>query len=134
MCELLIRLIDKDKAPADRPDIDCQRSRRGDVITVVSDGHEWSDAERTSPEWMIVKAPGMPEHEGRAAHSGEPDDGTRKRYRWRRQFFLDLDKMPSEVATSLAHPRTKESVTIPMAAIRVAKSRRPPYRDPDIIG
>lgn len=31
----------------------------GDVIVVCEDGHQWSAAERSHPDWRIVKLPGV---------------------------------------------------------------------------
>lgn len=46
--ELLIRIIDKSTAE--------DASQRGDVICACPDGWAWSDAERSNPDWIIIKA------------------------------------------------------------------------------
>lgn len=56
MAELLIRTIDK---TADNVDQDRLLSKRGDVIVVEPDGHNWGAQELTSDFWMIIKVPGV---------------------------------------------------------------------------
>ncbi len=51
--ELLIRIIDKHPAVS----VEYERaSQRGDVICAMPDGWEWSQAERSNPDWIIVSA------------------------------------------------------------------------------
>lgn len=52
MCELLFRVVDK--APGQ-----IGAALAGDVIAVCPDGHRWSTAEQTNPDWRIVKFPGV---------------------------------------------------------------------------
>lgn len=46
--ELLVRIVDK--GPHDN------QSKAGDVIAICPDGWEWSQAERTNPDWIIIHA------------------------------------------------------------------------------
>ncbi len=52
MCEVLFRIADK--APGQ-----IGAALAGDVIVVCPDGHPWTVAERTNPEWRIVQFPGV---------------------------------------------------------------------------
>lgn len=51
--ELLIRIVDKHPAVSTLYE---RASQRGDVIVAVPDGWDWSNAERSNPEWIIVRA------------------------------------------------------------------------------
>jgi hypothetical protein len=76
--ELLIRTVDKGP--------DAMHSKRGHVIWVCPDGWEWSEAERTNPEWMIISVPiTQIEADGLLSlpHDGDPPG--------RRRFRLNLN-------------------------------------------
>jgi|JI10StandDraft_1071094.scaffolds.fasta_scaffold410005_2 hypothetical protein len=51
--ELLIRTVDKQPAVSMLSETS---SQRGDVICALPDGWEWSAAERSNPDWIIVTA------------------------------------------------------------------------------
>lgn len=51
--ELLIRIVDKQPAVSTMSEV---ASQRGDVICACQDGWGWSYAERSNPDWIIVKA------------------------------------------------------------------------------
>ena len=51
--ELLIRIVDKQPATSTMHET---ASQWGDVITVCADGWQWSAAELTNPDWIIVRA------------------------------------------------------------------------------
>ncbi len=53
MPEMLVRLFDKYEGQ-DKTFI-AKTTMRGDVISVVEDGHKWSEIERTSFNWVILK-------------------------------------------------------------------------------
>jgi hypothetical protein len=57
MSELLIRVTDKTN-PDPYLDVGC--CKRGDVIAVCEDGHQWGSQELTAPYWRILKLPGIP--------------------------------------------------------------------------
>lgn len=56
MAEMLVRIVDKIN-PDPKLDLLCRK--RGDVVCIMPDGHGWSEAEITNPEWTIVKFPGV---------------------------------------------------------------------------
>ncbi|MBZ2208480.1 hypothetical protein [Massilia soli] len=58
--ELLIRTIDK--LPLVVPAY-VRASQRGDIIAIVPDGWEWSERERSNPEWLIIKADNLTEQD-----------------------------------------------------------------------
>jgi hypothetical protein len=124
VCELLVRV--QDKPLSGDLAVDCRRTMRGDVVVAMPDGHDWTPTERSNPEWVIVKVPDMGLAEGRALASHEPSDGLRRHLR-KRLFHLDPDLLPK------AGDRL-ESVTIEASELRLAKRRKPPVQDPDVIG
>lgn len=128
MCEIVVVL--KDSELSGDPRLDSQRYRRGDVICAVPDDHPFSEAERTHPDWLIVKVPGMGVEEGQAHAAGEPDDGSGRRFRWKRFFRLDLDT----AGETFSHPRVSESVTLTPAQVRPLKKRKHPHPDPEVLG
>lgn len=100
-----MRLIDRSADEAD--------SKRGDVITVQADGWAWSQAERTNPDWLIIKV---------ASFLGTDRDAVlavgrnfpQGRFR-RREWMLDLDNAP--LPGRFAWPRKSESVTMTRLAV-----------------
>jgi hypothetical protein len=58
--ELLVRVVDK---RSDDKVNDIMLTKRGDVIVVKPDGHDWTERERTYPEWRILRLPDMTEAE-----------------------------------------------------------------------
>jgi len=58
MCELLVFLTDKASDPD--PAINLTYMKRGYVIVVCEDGWQWSQAELTNPDWVVVQVPGVP--------------------------------------------------------------------------
>lgn len=99
MCELLVRTVDKTN---DDPYLDAQLTKRGDVVVIVPDGHEWSEAERSNPHWRILKFPGVPESDLASLTAPEPETNPSKpnRMRQRRNWRLDLDDPRIEQAQS----------------------------------
>lgn len=57
--EILVRIIDKDQPD---PELEKMASKRGDVIAICPDGWPWSVAERTNPEWRIIRSPILQTH------------------------------------------------------------------------
>lgn len=125
MCELLVRV--RSKPLTGNVAVDCQRTRRGDVIVAMPDGHSWSHEERTNPEWVIVRVPGMTVKEGTALASHEPTGrphkprGKVRRHFHKRLFSLDLDALigPDD-------GRRSSDVTVLLSALRSAKSAKEP--------
>ncbi len=59
--EMLVRVVDSvnDKDPVQ----DAMCLKKGDVIAVCDDGHPWSKAELSNPNWRIIREPGVPRQE-----------------------------------------------------------------------
>ena len=89
MAEMLVRTIDKVNSESVYLDVQC--TKRGDVIALCEDGHEWSKAEQTAPYWTIVKAPGVKVADLTAYLTPEPGDPQKDRMLQRRAFFFNLD-------------------------------------------
>ena len=111
MTELLVRLIDRSAAGDD--------SKRGDVIAIHPGGHEWSEAERTNPDWIIIKVVSLlgtdaavmltPKLSKILSATGDPF------LLRRREWALDLDAAPAP--KRFAWPRTAQSVTMIRATL-----------------
>lgn len=116
MAELLVRLYDKYTGD-DLIDA-ATFLYRGDVVVAQDDGWEWSKAERESPDWIIIKIPGI--SSGKVSALLSPEQGERffNRLLHKRQFHLDLDALavagypiPSEKEARDAHfPITPEGL------------------------
>ena len=84
---MLVQVVDKKNAD---PYVDVGCYKRGDVIVICPDGHPWSEAERTNPDWTILKVPGaVDRHAGLL--KGEPGDPRLDRMLRRRAHSIDLD-------------------------------------------
>lgn len=87
MCEILVRTKNKEGT----------QKRRGNVVVVMPDGHDWTPRERGNPDWRIIKIAGLSVEEGEslcASDYVQADVGMRGRESDMislRKFFLDLD-------------------------------------------
>lgn len=73
-------------------------TRRGESIVACPDGHAWSEAERTNPDWLIVRRPDLSEAEAGALSAplrAAPGSGEIPQLR---AFYFDLDSDPPAVA------------------------------------
>lgn len=111
--EALVRIVDRDAAE--------DESKRGDVITVQSDGWPWSVAERTNPDWIIIRITGFLNTD-RDAAVAVGRNFTQGRFR-RREWMLDLDNAPG--AARFAWPRKSESVTMTRAGAASILKQKP---------
>lgn len=57
MCELMVRVIDKE--PCVDPYDTIKQHKAGDVIAIQADGFAWSATELASPDWRLLKVPGV---------------------------------------------------------------------------
>jgi hypothetical protein len=57
MSELLIRVVSK--VNVDDADLNSMLLKRGDVVTIQPDGHNWGTQELSNPDWRIVRILGM---------------------------------------------------------------------------
>lgn len=150
MPEILLRVVDK----INDSDfyLNCQCTKRGDVIVAKPDGWAWGVEELSNPDWRIVKFPiaNKVNHDLMLAELGamltpERDiDPTRpSRTLQRRAFHLDLAhvSIPPALRAFLLDGSRNASVfvvTALPAALRALVSGikvvRPPISDPAIIG
>lgn len=116
MAELLVRVVDK--VNADDFYLDCQCTKRGDVIAVVPDGWDWGREERANPEWTILSVPDMSVGEAQMLVSAEPAQALApSRTLQRRAFGLDLDGLDAarlDAAQIRAHMIRKASIADPL--------------------
>ncbi len=126
MCELLVRVVDKPLSG--KPEVDCHRTRRGDVIVAQADGAGWGTGELTSPDWVILSVPGMSLEEGLALTVGDPVDASTTRFPHKRLFRLDLD------ALGVAQGRDRVRQQVSVQQVRAARARKPSIVDPNVIG
>lgn len=107
MAEFLIKARD----PIDLPKDEEKRNRcyrRGDIVVVMPDGHEWGKEERL-PKFVVVKVAGMSVEtaqkyiEPRAVDSGLVDVRGRAILRTtaRRRWKILVDTVPTAVKTAL---------------------------------
>jgi len=86
MAEMLLRVVDKINDTDDALNAQC--TKRGDVIVICPDGWPWSETERTSPDWKIVKVPGVAVDDLTGFLAEEPGDRlTNPRLRRRGKTF-----------------------------------------------
>jgi len=57
MCEMLLRVRDKDSKTIDQR---LMQHKPGDVVVVVEDGHVWGRMEIGSPDHRVLRLPGLP--------------------------------------------------------------------------
>lgn len=57
MCEILLRVRDKDSKSVDQR---LMQNKAGDAVVVVEDGHQWGDEEVSNPDWRVLRLPGLP--------------------------------------------------------------------------
>lgn len=135
--ELLVRIVDKPKSG--NAALDSKRTTAGDVIAVKPDGHIWGKREVASPEWRILRVPGMGESEAESLVAAElatafaPNRLLRKR-----QMTIDIEQLDlltggEILADRRATPRGVDAV-VSRAHLRACLSLKPALTDPRIIG
>lgn len=108
MAELLIKSID---ATHDDPDTDRRGCyKRGDVVIVQEDGHEWGRKEGP-PKFVRLRIPGAARAlaERLVEHQDDDDNGVPQideqgapRTHRRRRWQLDIDNLPAGIRAQLA--------------------------------
>jgi hypothetical protein len=135
MCELILSAIDK---TSPNPSIDSKLVKRGVVVEVFEDGHDYGNQELTHPMFRILKLPGVPMAFGQGFLGGELGDGPNVLHR---KFKLDIDH-PNVPAVIKAHlddyTRQASSYTVDpgvwsLSAITALKTARV-WSDPTVIG
>lgn len=135
MAELLIRVRDKEAHPD--PYVDAKRSKRGDVIAACPDGWKWSHAERTNPDWRIVRILGLPMNIAETFMSPERGDPRVDRMLRRREASFDFDHadLPARVREYLADDsRAQPSIVLSAIVGRKLRKQRARLVDPAVIG
>lgn len=127
MAELLIKAQDATHADPDADRAGCYK--RGDVVAVMPDGHEWG-AREGLPRFVRLRIPGVAKNlaERLAVEDDEDDDGNpavdEKGYRRvhrRRRWRVDLAALPAAVRTALA---TTGEASISRALVRSRLRRK----------
>jgi hypothetical protein len=117
MCEMLVRVIDKVHPDPYTDANHC--TKRGDVIVIFEDGHEWGRSEIDDPQYTIVKVPKVPAAlaEGFVAPEVDTDHQHPSRMLQARAFKFNLEATPDDFFSLMA-----------------AKIRKPALQDPNVIG
>ncbi len=88
MAELLIRTVDKVNVNSRIKNSKC--SKRGDVIAIFEDNWPWSVKEKTNPEWVIKKFPGILASQLSGFLAPEPGNPLLDPYLQRRAFTFNF--------------------------------------------
>lgn len=142
MCELLVRVVDKVNSDFY---LNCQCTKRGDVIVVQEDGWKWGKEELSNPDWRIISMPGIPVSQvlGLLAPELPIDPKNPSRTLQRRAFKFDIDalekgvKINAAAKTDLKDAARAKGVTAlalvasDVSALTVAK---PQIADQSVIG
>jgi len=107
MAELLIKARDATHADAETDRRGCYK--RGDVVVVMEDGHEWG-AKEGPPNFVRLRIPGAAralaarlteeqddDDDGKPLAEEQGERGIHRRRRWR----VDLDALPAAIRTAL---------------------------------
>ena len=139
MAEFLVLIASR--VDAADPYKDVKLHKRGDVIEIVPDGWVWSAAEKTNPNWRIVKWPGVlvadvtdfmqPELDNRTVKMGSDPMLQIRGF----NLNIDIATLPVAVKAFIADStRAQRSITVPaqitVAALKAKKAKRP---DPNVI-
>lgn len=108
--EALIRVVDKGVAE------DC--SKAGDVIAICPDGWAWSPAERTNPDWRIVKVNILQSQAD--AFLSRANNPLVKR---RREWTIDFSRLPNPAL--FAGERTQAVITLTRGQVVAAAVKKP---------
>lgn len=82
----------KDKVNQNDETLDVKCLKRGDVVVVVPDDHNWGEQELANPDWRIVKAPNLSEADT-ADFTDPEDDFDADPMSQRRKWMIDLDNI-----------------------------------------
>lgn len=135
MAELLIKSID---ATHDDPDTDRRGCyKRGDVVIVQEDGHEWGRKEGP-PKFVRLRIPGAARAlaERLVEHQDDDDNGVPQideqgapRTHRRRRWQLDIDNLPAGIRAQLA-ATGEASITRAQIRARLRRKRDgAPFQD-----
>lgn len=127
--EALVRIVDKPLSGD--ASLDAKRTRAGDVIVVMPDGHSWGKQELSNPEWRIISIPDLRAADAISLTSPEAKvglNGSTKMLQ-KRAIRLDLSNV------KLPKIRSGKGVDIVLSRGQVMKATvvKPPVADPNII-
>jgi hypothetical protein len=95
MAEILIKAIDANHLNPVKDKSGCYK--RGDVVVVMPDGHEWGKSEGP-PKYIIIKVPGMTKEEAEQYIESEKDTPSDPKFPadilTRRKFRFQIDIIP----------------------------------------
>lgn len=131
MVELVISVIDRAAA---EPAVDAAMPKRGVVIDVFEDGHDYGRMELTHPMFRILKLPGTSLAFGQSFLGSEPGEHP---LALRRQMKIDIDHpdVPADLRAHLADDsRTTPHIVVDPSLITTLKRKRPPLADLTVIG
>ena len=136
--ELLVRV--KDKVNEDFY-LNCQCTKRGDVIAAQADGWNWGIDELSLPFYRILKLPDMAKGDANALLAPEldTDPANPSKTLQRRAFKLDLDhpSLPQDLQDFIADDSRKQPTflsslsNINLLSLKMAKV---PVQDPTVFG
>ena len=141
MAELLVRVVDKVN-----PDfyMDCQCTKRGDVIVVQEDGWKWGREEKSLPFYRIIRIPGMSVSEASQFLAPElpidPLNPSKTLKRRAFKFDLDAPTLPKGFGDFIADEKRDvavldaASVGLAKADILSIKTEKDITADPAVIG
>lgn len=122
MAKVLLRIVDK---TSDDPAKDCRLRKRGDVVCVVPDTHEFSEFELNHPEWRVLSIPSLSVEDAETWRT--PDDAAGQ-YRHRCKYRFNIDALPAAIQQQIAS-REQPVVTVPLsrAAALALRVQKAPY-------
>ena len=88
--DILFRNRDKVNPNDETLDVKCLK--RGDIVVVVPDNHNWGKQELINPDWRIIKAPNLSEADT-ADFTDPEDDFDTDPMCQRRKWMIDLDNV-----------------------------------------
>lgn len=130
MAEFIVRTLDR---KADDFYQDAKLTKRGDVIAVCPDGWKWSQIELTSPDWVILKVPGMSTDDAAAWLAPEiaQDPAASTKTLQVRGSKVDLDIL-AKVAPELTDVKRPQTVLVPTADFVAARELKEKIPDPAV--
>lgn len=138
MSELLVRVADKINSNFY---LNCQCTKRGDIVACCADGWPWSIAEKTLPFWRILKLPNVTVAQVTPYLVPElpVDPLNPSKTLQKRAFKLDLSNvvLPAALKTFIQDDtRAQPSYTFNASAATIASItiRKSTIADPAIIG
>ena len=140
MAEMLVRVVDKINGDFY---LNCQCTKRADVIVVQADNWNWGRMELTDPHYRIVRILGYPLTAAQTYTVPEmpTDPNNPSKTLQKRQYYLDLAHTiwPANFAAWLADDSRSQPILQVVFAnviqtMGVLKVTKPPIQDPAVFG